>query len=132
VDAPWNFLEVFFWALAGVLVYKIIEVGSYLRWGSFYQEGMPMHLSHLVTIPLQVLVAILLLSLITIQIDLLGDNQVTLNLSNPALLAAVSFLLGSRPWAVWGFIRSAAGRVAGQEDRPAARAAAGSNAINEG
>lgn len=115
-EEPLRFLEVFFWALAGVLVNKIVEVGSYLRWGSFFREGLPMHLSHLATIPILVMVMTLLLSMASVQLDLMGGNQLKLNLNIPALLAAVSFMLGSRFWSVWSFIRSTGDKLTGREE----------------
>ena len=54
---PQRFFEVLMWGLAGVLVYKIITVGWYLRNQRFYREGIVMHIGHIITTPLLVLVA---------------------------------------------------------------------------
>lgn len=114
LQEPWRFLEVLFWGLAGILARLIMSVGSYLRWGRFYREGLPMHMAQLVTIPLLVLVVVLLLSMVTIQLTLAGGTEVSLDLRDPRLLAAASFLIAIGPWEVWGFIRDASSRILGQ------------------
>lgn len=111
---PWRFLEVLFWAMAGILVNKIITVGWYLRRQRFYREGLVMHVAHLVSTPLLVLVAVLLLSLATLNITLAGGNQLTVDLSEPSIMVAVSFLLGTIPWPLWNFIEDTAERFAGR------------------
>ena len=111
---PWRFLEVLFWALAGILVNKIIVVGWYLRSQRFYREGFVMHIAHLVSTPLLVLVAVLLLSLVTLNITLAGGNELTVDLSEPSIMVAVSFLLGTIPWPLWNFIEDTAERFAGR------------------
>jgi hypothetical protein len=111
---PWRYLEVLFWALAGILVNKVIIVGWYLRNQRFYREGLVMHIAHLVSTPLLVLVAVLLLSLATLDITLSGGNQLTLDLSEPNIMIAVSFLLGTIPWPLWNFIEDTAERFAGR------------------
>ncbi|MGI9304979.1 MAG: carboxypeptidase-like regulatory domain-containing protein [Gammaproteobacteria bacterium] len=116
---PWRFIEVLFWALAGVLVNMIIMSGSFLRWKRFYREGIIMHISHLATIPVLVLVAALLLSLISMKITLPGGSGVELDLSNTSILVAFAFLLGARPWTIWSFIQEYAGRDNGREQEGA-------------
>jgi hypothetical protein len=96
-QAPWRFLEVTLWALAGILVNLIITAGSYLRWGRFYRQGILMEISHVVTIPLLAPVFVLLLSQVDLNVALTEGNQLQLDLSDPGLLAAVAFLIGSRP-----------------------------------
>jgi len=113
---PQRFFEVLMWGLAGVLVYKIITVGWYLRNQRFYREGVVMHIGHIVTTPLLVLVAVLLLSLATLSIKLASGNQLTLDLSDPRIMAAVSFLLGTSPWPLWNFIEDTAKRVTGRAE----------------
>lgn len=110
----WRFLEVLFWAMAGILVNKIIVVGWYLRSQRFYREGFVMHVAHLVSTPLLVLVAVLLLSLVTLDITLAGGNELTVDLSEPSIMIAVSFLLGTIPWPLWNFIEDTAERFAGR------------------
>ncbi len=105
---PLRYIEVFLWGLAGILVSKIIESGSYLRWKTFYREGIVMHISHIVTVPLLVLVTVLLLSQITLELTLASENTLKLDLSNAPILVAVSFVLGTVPWRLWGFIRATA------------------------
>ena len=41
-------------------------------------------------------------------------GDITLDLSSPRVLAAVSFLLGVLPWGAWDAIQRAAGRLTGQ------------------
>ena len=113
---PWRFLEVLMWGLAGVLVYKIIITGWYLRTQRFYREGIVMHVAHIITTPLLVLVAVLLLSLATLSITLASGNQLTLDLSDPRILVAVSFLLGTSPWPLWNFVEDTAKRIAGRAE----------------
>jgi hypothetical protein len=110
----WRFLEVLLWGLAGILVNKIIKTGWYLRSQRFYREGIVMHLAHIFTTPLLVLVVVLLLSLATLSVTLASGNQLTLDLSDPRILIAVSFLLASSPWQVWGFIQDTAERITGK------------------
>jgi hypothetical protein len=113
---PLRFLEVFLWGLAGVLVNKIITVGWYLRNQRFYREGIVMHIANIATAPLLALVTLFLLSLVTLQVTLAGSNEVTVDLSDPHLLAAVSFLLGSQPWSLWDFLGETARRFTGRQD----------------
>ncbi len=111
---PLRFFEVLMWGLAGVLVYKIITVGWYLRSQRFYREGIVMHIGHIITTPLLVLVAVLLLSLASLSITLAGGNKLTLDLSDPRIMVAVSFLLGTSPWPLWNFVEDTAKRVTGR------------------
>ncbi|MDQ5824592.1 MAG: carboxypeptidase-like regulatory domain-containing protein [Chloroflexota bacterium] len=111
VREPWRFLEVLFWGLAGILAQLIMTTGTYLRWGRFYKEGMPLHMAQLVTTPLTVLVIVLLLSLIRIQVTLSGGTEVNLDLRDPRLLAAVSFLLGIGPLLAWRFARNVSANI---------------------
>lgn len=111
---PWRFLEILMWGLAGILVNKILLTGWYLRSQRFYREGIVMHIAHLVATPLLVLVTVLLLSLVTFQITLANSNELTLDLSDPAILIAFSFLIGTVPWPLWNFIEDTGKRFAGR------------------
>jgi hypothetical protein len=113
---PWRFLEIFLWGLAGVLVNKIITTGWYLRSQRFYREGLVMHIAHLVTTPLLVLVAVLILSLVTLSFTLATNNEVTLDLSEPSIMIAFSFIIGTAPWPLWNFIEDSARRFTGQQE----------------
>ena len=113
IQDPWRFLEILLWGLAGILVNKIISIGWYLRSQRFFREGFVMHIAHLVSTPLLVLVAVLLLSLVTLNITLAGGNELTVDLSEPSIMVAVSFLLGTIPWPLWNFIEDTAERFAG-------------------
>jgi len=112
---PWRFLEIFMWSLAGILVHKIITTGWYLRTQRFYREGVLMHIAHIATTPLLVLVAVVILSLATLTLTLANDNQVSLDLSDPNIMIAIAFLLGTSPWPLWRFIEDTAKRVTGQD-----------------
>lgn len=107
---PMQYAEIFFWGLAGILVSKIIEIGSFLRWRKFYREGLTMHIAHVITVPVLALVTAILLAQFNLSFSL-ADNNATLDLSNPALLAALAFVIGTVPWKVWGFIQSTAEQV---------------------
>ncbi len=107
-EYPWLMLEVLLWALAGILVHKIIVVGSYLRFGSFYSRGIPMHLSHYFAVPLMVLVAMMLLSLVSFEFALESGQSVKIDFKYPYILAAFSFVLANQPWGILRFIHSSA------------------------
>ena len=111
---PGSFLEVLLWGLAGILVNKIFITGWYLRSQRFYREGILMHVAHIVVTPLLALVAVLLLSLVALSVTLAGSNELTLDLSDPRILVAVSFVLGTIPWPLWSFIENTGKRIAGQ------------------
>lgn len=70
-EPPRNYLEVIFWSLAGILVNLLITSGYYLRRKRFYAEGIWMHVSHLISVPVMALVVVFLISQIklTIQMD---------------------------------------------------------------
>jgi flagellar biosynthesis protein FliQ len=110
---PMNYLEVIFWSLAGILVSLLITSGYYLRRKRFYVEGIWMHASHLLSVPVMALVVVFLISQInlTVQID---ESEVALNINDPRLLAAISFIIAVRPWAMLDFVRETGSRVFGQ------------------
>jgi hypothetical protein len=112
-EAPAIYLEVLMWSLAGILVSLMISSGYYLRRRRFYAEGIWMHVSHLFSAPLIALVMVFLIAQVnlTVQID---TSQVTLNVHNPVLLAAISFAIAVRPWALIEFVREAGSRFASQ------------------
>ena len=110
----WWYLELVLWSTAGILVNKIINVGWYLRSNRFYKEGLVMHIAHLVTTPLLVLVTVIILSLAQVTLTIM-ENEVTLNLSNPDILIAVTFLLGTSPWPLWNFVQGTADKITRKE-----------------
>jgi hypothetical protein len=114
---PWRFLEIIMWGLGGILVNKIITCGWYLRGQKFYREGVVLHVAHLVSTPLLVLIAVLLLSLATFKLTLSSGSEVTIDLSQMPILMAVSFLLGSSPWPLWNLIERSARNLTGQADK---------------
>ena len=111
-QGSWWYLELILWSLAGILVNKIINVGWYLRSGRFYKEGMVMHVAHLVTTPLLVLVTVIILSLVELTIKII-ENEVILDLSDPKIMIAVTFLLGTSPWPLWNFVQGTADKITG-------------------
>jgi len=113
-DVPLRFLEIMLWGLAGILVSKIIQVGWYLRRGSFYSQGIVMHISHIAATPLLVLVSVLILSLVTLKVTLTGGNEVNIDLSDPSIMVAFAFIIGTSPWPLWRFIENSARRFTGQ------------------
>jgi hypothetical protein len=115
---PWRYLEVLLWGLAGILVYLIVRIGYYLRSGRFYREGIYMHISHAFGIPVLALVFVLLLSQVSLTLTI-TNTQVNLDLTDPRLLAAFSFIIGSQPWYLFDTIRQTAGKVTGREEEPA-------------
>jgi ABC-type sugar transport system permease subunit len=111
---PWSFVEILFRALAGVIVNLIVKSGSYLRWHRFYREGLFLHWAQFFTAPIVVVVLVFLLSTVKFTIAVGGAGDVTLDLSDPRMLAAASFLLGVLPWGAWDALQKAAGRLTGQ------------------
>jgi hypothetical protein len=112
-EPPMSYLEVVFWSLAGILVSLLITSGYYLRRKRFYAEGVWMHGSHLLSVPAMALVVVFLISQInlTVQID---ESEVALNVEDPRLLAAISFVIAVRPWAMLDFVRETGSRFFGQ------------------
>jgi hypothetical protein len=121
-DVPLRFLEIILWGLAGILVSKIILVGWYLRRRSFYSQGIVMHISHIAATPLLVLVSVLILSLVTLKVTLAGGNEINIDLSDPNIMVAFAFIIGTSPWPLWRFIEVSARRFTGQlEDSAGAK-----------
>jgi hypothetical protein len=115
-EDPLRMIEILMWGFAGILVTKIIQVGWYLRKQTYQSRGFWMHLAHLTTTPLLVLVTVFLLSLVTLQFTLAGNNEVTIDLSDPRLMVAFAFIIGTSPWPLWNFIESTARKFAGSRD----------------
>ena len=113
-EDPLRYLEILLWGLAGILVSKIFTTGWYLRSHRFYREGILMHIAHIVATPLLVLVTVLLLSQVTLKFTLANSNEITIDLSVPALMIAFAFIIGTSPWPLWNFILNTARRFTGQ------------------
>ena len=111
---PLRYLEILLWGLAGILVSKIFTTGWYLRRHRFYREGILMHIAHIVATPLLVLVAVLLLSQVTLKFTLANSNEVAIDLSVPTIMVAFAFIIGTSPWPLWNFILNTAKRFTGQ------------------
>ena len=73
-----------------------------------------MHIAHIAATPFLVLVTVLLLSLVTLKFTLAGSNEVTIDLSDPRIMVAFAFIIGTSPWALWNFILDSAKRFTGQ------------------
>ena len=108
-----QYFELLLWSMAGILVNKIIICGWYIRSNRFYREGLFMHIAHLVTTPLLVLVTVIILSLASISIKLANSNEFVLNLSEPNVMIAAAFILGTNPWPLWGFVEGTAKKITG-------------------
>ena len=108
---PLRFVEVLFWGMAGVLVDKLMSIGWYLRRGTFYRSGILMHIAQIISVPLLVMVVVFLLSLATLSVTLTSGNAISLDLSDPRLLVAVAFIIGSRPWDMQNFIRKTSEKI---------------------
>jgi hypothetical protein len=113
---PLRLLEIMFWGLAGILINKIILVSWYLRSRRFYKEGTIMHFAHIVATPFLVLVAVLILSLVNLQITLADGNKMILDLSDPNIMVAFAFIIGTSPWPLWRFVENAGKRFTSQFD----------------
>jgi hypothetical protein len=107
---PLRIIEVLLWGLAGILVNKIMITGWWLYQRRFYKDGIVMHVAHLVATPIMVLVLVFLLSLVSLSITLASGNALTLDLSDPRVMVAFSFLMGTIPWPLYNFIESTAKR----------------------
>ncbi len=108
---PWRYLEIIFWALAGVLVQKIISSGAYLWRGTFQNKGIWMQLSHLFTVPLLVLVTMMVLSMISFQFSPSDGKSIIIDIGEPNITRAFSFILAVAPWGVWDFVQDQARRL---------------------
>ncbi len=91
-----RYFEILFWAVAGILVRLILTVAGYLRRGRFYRSGLYLHWALLICSPILTVVFVLLFS--TVQIQAQG---ITLQLSDPRIQVAASFLLAATPWGLW-------------------------------
>ncbi len=116
---PSNYLEVLFWSFAGILVSLLITSGYYLRRGMFYSQGIWMHVSHLLSVPVLALVVVFLISQIKLTVQI-SDSELALDISDPRILAALSFIIAVLPWKILDFIRGAAGNFFGQIQRRSA------------
>lgn len=115
-DPPGSYLEVLFWSLAGILVSLLITSGYYLRRKRFYKEGVWMHVSHLLSVPLLAIVVIFLMSQITLTVQI-DESVAVLDINDPRLLAALSFIVAVRPWTMLEFVREAGSRFFSQVQR---------------
>ncbi len=73
-----------------------------------------MHISHIVATPILVLVIVLLLAQVALKFTLANSNDISIDLSIPALMVAFAFIIGTSPWALWNFVVDSAKRFTGQ------------------
>ena len=106
-ERPWVYLEIFFWALAGVLVHLIVTAAVYMRRHSFFASGIWQHLALMIATPFLTFAFVTLLSLVTLTISVAGEPAV-IDLSDPRVLVVVSFLVASRPWGLWDWLKATA------------------------
>ncbi len=111
---PYRSLEVIYWGLAGVLVNLIVTVGSYMRFERFYKEGIFQHVAQIVSLPLMALVFVFLVSQAQLVITIPSAGDVKLGLTDPKILAAISFLIGAQFWALWNILRTFGDQFIGQ------------------
>jgi hypothetical protein len=76
-----------------------------------------MHLAHLFTVPMLVLVTMMLLSMISFSFDGNGTQSVVIDIGDPAITRAFSFILAVAPWGVWNFVRAQGERIISSRDR---------------
>ena len=107
-EPPMTYLEVLFWSLAGILISVFISSGYYLRKNRFYAEGIWMHVSHILTMPILSLVVVFLISMIKLSLQIEG-SEVVLDINDPRLLVAISFIIAVRPWDIVSFVRDTGG-----------------------
>ena len=96
-----RYFEVLFWAVAGILVRLILTVAGYLRRGKFYRSGLYLHWALLISSPILTVVFVVLFSTITIR-----AQGISLELSDPRIQVAASFLLAATPWKLWERLQS--------------------------
>ncbi len=107
---PGLYLEILFWATAGILVQLIITIAGYLRWNTFIKNGIYLHMALLITVPLLTLVFVQIISMGRLTAD---DSTVVLNLSDPRIVAGAAFLIALVPWGLWDRIRGASRKILG-------------------
>jgi len=115
-DEPWRYFEILLWAFAGVLVQKIITTGVYLWKDTFQNKGIWMHIAHLLVVPLLVLVTMMILSMLSFAFSGTTGNGVVIDIADPAITRAFSFILAVAPWGVWDFVRAQAARITSKRE----------------
>lgn len=110
---PKLYLEILFWATAGILVQLIITIAGYLRWNKFIKNGIYLHVALLITVPLLTLVFVQIISMGKLTAN---DSTVILDLSDPRIVAGAAFLIALVPWKLWDRIRGAGRKVVGDAD----------------
>jgi hypothetical protein len=112
---PWRYVEVVFWAVAGVMASQLVATTTYIRRGSYFINAEQQSVAQLVVTPLVVMVVVLLLSQAAFEITLAGGSAVRISLDNAMMLVGVSFALGLSFWLTWNWLRRFSGQVFGGE-----------------
>jgi len=107
---PKLYLEILFWAAAGILVQLIITIAGYLRWNTFIKNGIYLHVALLITVPMLTLVFVQIISMGRLTTS---DSTVVLDLSDPRIVAGAAFLIALVPWGLWDRIRGASRKILG-------------------
>jgi hypothetical protein len=110
---PGRYIEVLFWALAGVVISQLVDTSTYLRRGTYLRDAQMQRYTLLVAAPLVTLVLVLLLSLAALEITLDSGGQIRLDLGDPRILAAVAFIFGLSFWRSWDNLQGFSQRFLG-------------------
>ena len=113
-DSPNRYLEILFWATFGILVHLLVRTSVYLKDEKFWATGIYQHVALLFSVPLLTFVFVTLLSLVRLEVAFWGEQGTQLDLRDARILIAISFLVASRPWGLWDYLKSAAGRLFGK------------------
>jgi len=105
---PKLYLEILFFAIFGTIVRQIMVVQRYLRFGRFYKQGLYQHIALLFTVPVLTLIFVAVLTMARLTA---ADSTIVLNLSDPVIVAGLSFLVALIPWRLWERLLSSAGGV---------------------
>ena len=105
-------LEILCWAFFGIMTRLIVSCGWYVYKDRFYKRAVWQHASLLLVVPGLTLVLVLVLSLFSLNFPIEGGDSVAIELSNPLILAAVSFLVACVPWKLWNRIRETGEQMA--------------------
>ena len=75
-----------------------------------------MHVAHLFVVPLLVLVTMMLLSMVSFEFKGDAGGGVVIDIGDPSVTRAFSFILAVAPWGVWDFVRRQAARVTAKKE----------------
>jgi multidrug efflux pump subunit AcrA (membrane-fusion protein) len=98
---PGRYIEVLFWALAGVVVSQLVDTSTYLRRGTYLRDGLWFLSCYY--------------PLATLEITLDSGGKIRLDLGDPRILAAVAFIFGLSFWRSWDSLQGFSQRFLGGE-----------------